>query len=220
MDRHVYFVADLDPREIHQRSIKDDARELPTFVMVLVIGVILCFTNGARQPGNDDYGVRVVSACVPASGPNFLQDRREAVARASNLGSDLGGSPLVVGGKITGLRAPAVGIDLKGEFVVRLGGDGQDFIGPFDGPAADVKELVSQPGGGFLIIVRANAPGVCTWAAAMAFCTAGVSQYVCSFVAWNVMTFPPTSACAPVVVFGFTNCAFGPKYAAPTCNGW
>src|SRR5438132_13964993 len=95
------------------------------------------FTKGTRQPGNDDYGARVVSACVPASGPNFLQDRREAVARASNLGSDLGGSPLVVGGKITGLRAPAVGINLKGEFVVRLGGDGQDFIGPFDGPAAD-----------------------------------------------------------------------------------
>src|SRR5437762_11153186 len=36
---------------------------------------------------------------MSASGPNFLQDRREAVAGASNFGSDLGGSPFVVGGK-------------------------------------------------------------------------------------------------------------------------
>src|SRR2546425_12967228 len=83
-----------------------------------------------------------------------------------------------------------------------------------------MKELVSQPGGGFLIIVRANAPGVCTWAAAMGFCTAGVSQYVCSFVAWNVMTFPPTSDWRPLVVFGFTNWAFGPTHRDPTRNCW
>src|SRR5206468_5947458 len=74
---------------------------------------------------------------MSASGPNFLQDRREAVTGASNFGSDLGGSPFVVGGKITSLSGPAGRISTKGEFVVRFRGDRQDFVGPFDSPATD-----------------------------------------------------------------------------------
>src|SRR6266480_7581246 len=74
---------------------------------------------------------------MSASGPNFLQDRREAVAGASNFGSDLGGSPFVVGGKITSLCAPAGRINTKGKLVERLRGDRQDFVGPFDSPATD-----------------------------------------------------------------------------------
>ena len=74
---------------------------------------------------------------MSASGPNFLQDRREAVAGASNFGLDLGGSPLVVGSKITSLSAPAGRISMKGEFVVRFRGDRHDFVGPFDSPSTD-----------------------------------------------------------------------------------
>src|SRR5712691_13516384 len=72
-----------------------------------------------------------------ASGPNFLQDRRKAVAGASNFGSDLGGSPLVVCSKITSLSAPAGRINTIGKLVVRFRGDRQNFIGPFDSPATD-----------------------------------------------------------------------------------
>src|SRR4029077_11859667 len=74
---------------------------------------------------------------MSASRPNFLQDRREAVAGASNFGSDLGGSPFVVGSKITSLSAPAGRINTKGKLVERLRGDRQDFVGPFDSPATD-----------------------------------------------------------------------------------
>src|SRR4029453_3496397 len=74
---------------------------------------------------------------VSASGPNFLEDRREAVARASNFGSDLGGSPLVVGSKITSLSGPARGIRTKAGFGVRFRRDRHDFVGPFDSPATD-----------------------------------------------------------------------------------
>ena len=51
MDRHVYFVADLDPREIHERRIKDDALGISDFRNRLGHDVILCFTNGVRQHG-------------------------------------------------------------------------------------------------------------------------------------------------------------------------
>src|SRR5438094_9260362 len=74
---------------------------------------------------------------MSASGPNFLQDRREAVTGASNFGSDLGGSPCVVVGKITSLCAPAGRINTKGELIEHLRGDRQDFFRPFDCPATD-----------------------------------------------------------------------------------
>jgi hypothetical protein len=57
MDRHVYFVADLDPRQIHERCIKDDTLGISDPGDGLGHDVILCFTNGARQPGNYDSGI-------------------------------------------------------------------------------------------------------------------------------------------------------------------
>jgi hypothetical protein len=101
--------------------------------------------NAVTSPSNpplrtDDLpvGFRALSdSAVPASGPNFLQDRREAVASASNFGSDLGGSPSVVGSKITSLSAPARWINMKSEFVVRFPSDRHGFVGPFSSPATD-----------------------------------------------------------------------------------
>ncbi len=95
------------------------------------------FRSLDRHCGIDRRLFRYFRRGTRASGPNFLQDRREAVAGASNFGSDLGGSPFVVGSKITSLSAPAGGISMEGEFVVRFRGDRQDFVGPFESPATD-----------------------------------------------------------------------------------
>ena len=46
--------------------------------------------------------------------------------------------PLVVTGEVAALGPPAFGVGVEGESGVRLGGDGEDFIGPLGGPAADV----------------------------------------------------------------------------------
>ena len=57
----------LSPTLIRARSISAASKmmpwELPTFVMVLIIGVILCFTNGVRQPRNDDC-ISAASRCT------------------------------------------------------------------------------------------------------------------------------------------------------------
>lgn len=54
VDGHVYFVADLDAGEVHQRSIEDDALGISELRNRLGHDVILCFTNLARQPENYD----------------------------------------------------------------------------------------------------------------------------------------------------------------------
>jgi len=56
MDGYVHFVAHLNAREIHERSMKDNALGIADFRDGLCHDVILCFTGGARQPGN--YGFR------------------------------------------------------------------------------------------------------------------------------------------------------------------
>jgi len=66
----------------------------------------------------------------------FFSGSRRGVASAGDLGADLGGGPLIVAGEIVALGGPIVRGPGEGEFVVRLGGDGQHFISPFDRPAA------------------------------------------------------------------------------------
>ena len=59
----------LSPTLIRARSISAASKmmpwEFPTFVIVLVIGVILCFTNGARQPARS----RILSQAMTVFGP-------------------------------------------------------------------------------------------------------------------------------------------------------
>ena len=72
------------------------------------------------------------------SRPDLFQDGGEAVAGAAEFEAHLLARPLVVTGEVAALGAPAFGVGVEGESGVRLGGDGEDFIGPLHRPAADV----------------------------------------------------------------------------------
>ena len=73
----------------------------------------------------------------PRSRPDLFQDGGEAVAGAAEFEAHLLARPLVVTGEVAALGPPAFGVGVEGESGVRLGGDGEDFIGPLHRPAAD-----------------------------------------------------------------------------------
>ena len=71
------------------------------------------------------------------SRPDLFQDGGEAVAGAAEFEAHRLARPLVVTGEVAALGPPAFGVGVEGESGVRLGGDGEEFIGPLRGPAAD-----------------------------------------------------------------------------------
>ena len=82
------------------------------------------------------WPVRALRARLP-SRPDLFQDGGEAVAGAAEFEAHLLARPFVVTGKVAALGPPAFGVGVEGESGVRLGGDGEDFMGPLHRPAAD-----------------------------------------------------------------------------------
>lgn len=92
--------------------------------------------NWLRNACAEDCAVRARPA-RPPSRPDLFPDGGEAVADGGEFEVQLRARPLVVTGKVSCSWPPVFGVGVEGESGVRLGDDGEDFMGPLHGPAAD-----------------------------------------------------------------------------------